>query len=238
MSIYSINFNNQNSYTDIGLFIESKPNPPIAEKNINIIDVDGMNGDLIEDIDTYKSIEIAIKFILIEPLKFNETVRKIKAWLQNIDDNKLVLLDDTNYFYNVEYVKFDANITRELDILGSFTATFVCKPFSYSFSGLNSITVANNSTIINEGTYKSITVINITGSGTIQLYINNRELIINNLSSNITINSVLQESYDSNYANLNGSIDGDYPYLDVGKNTIIWTGNITKLTIQPNWCFL
>lgn len=234
---YSINFNSKNSYKDFGLNIKSRPNIPIAERNINVINIEGSNGDLIEDLGTYKSIPIDVPFNKLTT-NFHNNFRQIKAWLQNISDNKLVFTDDADNFYQVEYVKLPADIERKYKVLGSFTATFVCKPFSYNFSGLNSITVANNTIIINEGTEKADPIINVTGSGTIQLYINNRELIINNLSSNIILNSILKEAYDSDYNNLNGSINGNYPYLDVGKNLITWTGNITKLMIIPNWCYL
>ncbi|WP_156946200.1 hypothetical protein [Clostridium akagii] len=52
------------------MFIKSRPNIPIAEKNINIIDAEGMNGSLTEDIGTYKSIEIEIDFSTVDETNF------------------------------------------------------------------------------------------------------------------------------------------------------------------------
>ncbi|WP_026881345.1 hypothetical protein [Clostridium akagii] len=71
-----------------------------------------------------------------------------------------------------------------------------------------------------------------------QLYVNSREIIINNLVSYMTLDSVLKEAYNDTYANLNNIISGDYPYFHVGKNIITWVGNITKIEIIPNWCYL
>lgn len=36
--------------------------------------------------------------------------------------------------------------------------------------------------------------------------------------------------------NLTGSLTGDdWPTLPVGSTAISWTGNVTRLTITPNW---
>lgn len=233
---FSVIFNNLDSYKDLGLFIKSRPNIPIAEKNVNIIDVEGMNGSLTEDIGTYKSIEIEIDFSIVNKDNFYEKLRYIKAWLQNVDDNRMIISDDTDFFYLVDYVKLDSSITRTYKVLGVFKATFICKPFCFAFDGLNVSTIKTNGNIImNNGTVKSDPIIKITGTATINLFINSREIIINNLASDITLDCELKEAYNSEYSNLNNIINGDYPFLDVGKNVITWIGNITKIEVKSNW---
>ena len=37
---------------------------------------------------------------------------------------------------------------------------------------------------------------------------------------------------------MNGCMSGDFPTLLSGSNAISWTGNVTKVVIQPNWRYL
>lgn len=236
--MYSVYFNNINSFNDLGLYIETRPNPPIAEEEINVINIEGRNGTLVEKYGAYNDIEINIKFININEDNFCEQVRNIKAWLQNIQDNKLVLSDDTNYFYLVNYIKLDKEILRELEILGSFTATFMCKPMAYSFEGLNKITITQSTSLINIGTVIAYPIMKLYGSGDITLTINSKNIILTAISNNIILDSIMQEAYNDNAENLNNKMNGDFPTLEVGSNNISWTGTITKIEIIPNWCYL
>lgn len=48
----------------------------------------------------------------------------------------------------------------------------------------------------------------------------------------VTIDSLKEEAYlDGVYKNRN--MLGEFPKLEVGKNTISWTGTLTKIEIQP-----
>lgn len=239
MEKFSVLFNNLDSYKELDLFIKARPDIPIPEKNINLIDIEGMNGSLTEDLGTYKDIEIPIDFTIVNKLEFHDKLRYIKAWLLNISNNKLVFSDDTGFFYKVNYVKLDSSILRTYKIMGGFKATFVCKPFSFAFSGLNKATLTTSgTTIVNSGAEKCDPIITAYGTGVVNLFVNNREIILKNLVGNITLDSTLKEAYNSTYANLNDTINGNYPYLDIGKNIITWTGTITKVEIIPNWIFL
>lgn len=37
---------------------------------------------------------------------------------------------------------------------------------------------------------------------------------------------------------MNGNMTGDFPTLLPGQNAISWSGNVTRLEIQPNWRYL
>ena len=50
--------------------------------------------------------------------------------------------------------------------------------------------------------------------------------------SEVIIDSLKEEAYlNSEYKNRN--MNGVFPILDPGSNTITWTGNLTKIKIQP-----
>jgi predicted phage tail component-like protein len=235
---YSILFNNKDSYSDLGLSITHRPNIPIAEESINTIEIEGLNGSLTEKYGTYKDIPIPIEFNAVNRKDIHSQFRQVKAWLQSIQDNKLVLNDDPDFFYKVNYITFDKDIERKFKVLGTFTATFVCKPFSYSFEVLNKITITQSMKLSNEGTAIAYPIMKIYGSGDITLTINNKNIVLTGITDNITLDSVMQEAYNDNAENLNNKMDGYFPTLDVGSNNISWIGAITKIELQPNWCYL
>ena len=47
----------------------------------------------------------------------------------------------------------------------------------------------------------------------------------------------LQEAY-CGVTSLNSAMSGDFPNLLPGNNAVSWTGNVTKVDIQPNWRYL
>jgi phage-related protein len=75
----------------------------------------------------------------------------------------------------------------------------------------------------------------VEGSGDIDLTIGEVTLGITELISSITIDVPQRLAYNDGI-NLTGSLAGDeWPTLPVGTTAISWTGNITRITITPNW---
>lgn len=103
-----------------------------------------------------------------------------------------------------------------------------------------SITVDNDAgvNISNSGNYFARPQLTLYGSGTINLSLNGNQLFVINLgetATNITIDTAAMEAYQGTPATLmNRSVDGDYDNfkLNVGKNTITWSGNLTKIVIN------
>jgi len=60
---------------------------------------------------------------------------------------------------------------------------------------------------------------------------------LSDVTGNITIDSVLQEAY-SGSTSMNSCMSGDFPTLPPGSSTISWSGNVTFLTVQPNWRYI
>lgn len=99
------------------------------------------------------------------------------------------------------------------------------------YQGTNS----NNVVIRNAGNIYSRPIITIEGSGTIRLYLNGVQMFEISLADigSITIDTNLMEAYQGNTL-LNRIVIGDYDNfkLNVGKNTITWSGNVTEIDID------
>lgn len=224
-------FNNKNSYTDFNLRITKRPVIPAPVKNINKIEITGHDGDLYEDLGGYADIKIAVNFNFIDKDNIKNSWRKIKSWLNNAQDNKLIFSDDIEFYYKVKNITL-SELTITKRILGTFTATFICEAYCYDISGLNSIQLSNNSILYNYlDTSKPL--IKAYGGGVATITVNGQSFVID-VGEYVYIDSVLELTYkDKNTA---GNLQvGEYPVLINGENLISWDSNITKLEIQPNW---
>lgn len=235
--MFAIDFNNLNSYYDLGLKIISRPNFSVPERDIRFTPLDGRHGAYTEDLETYKDIEIPISFNFIDRENLTSSIRRIKHWLiGNILDKKLIFSDDLDYFYKVKQVKIDKEIERKARVLGRFTAIIVCEPFSYLKTGEHPITITQPTSIFNEGTFESQPIIKIYGQGNITLTVNNENIILTGIEQYITLDCEIEHAYKDLVVNTqNNKMQGDFPILKEGQNIITWIGNVTKIEIIPKW---
>ena len=57
---------------------------------------------------------------------------------------------------------------------------------------------------------------------------------LDGIMDSITLDTPLMEAYKG-VTSMNSNMSGDFPVLAPGANAISWTGNVTKVVIQPNW---
>ena len=233
MKKFYLIFNNKKN-TDLNLDIIKRPNFPTLTKNYEVYNVTGRNGGLYEFIG-YEDRIIEIEFNLLERNNINNEIRRIRKWLDRVEDNKLAFSDDLQYFFKVKHIEYEV-IERELNILGKFKVTFICDSFSYDFNSQKEIEVTNNSNIVNIGDFESKPILTLFGNGTTKLTINDSEILLN-VGQEIILNSELELCYRNNFEMQNSKMAGNFPILKLGSNNIKWTGNITKVTIIPNFIF-
>ena len=108
------------------------------------------------------------------------------------------------------------------------------KPIILNMSVLSGISCE----VTNEGNIYSKPTLTIYGSGTINLSLNNEQMFVIDLGEEdnyVTIDTNAMEAYKDTIDNLmNRSVDGDYNNfkLNIGTNTISWSGNLTKIVID------
>lgn len=226
-------FNNKKN-TDLGIQVVKRPNIPIPERNIELKSLKGRDGSLTRDYKTYNDIKISVSlnFILGENDFFNK-VAEIADWLYNINDNKLIFSDNDKFYYKVKKIECK-DIERSLKVIGKFIVTFVCDPYKYYLEN-NDIEITN-STKINSPmlVVDSEPIISISGSGNVNLIINDKRIVLENVEENLIINSSILECYKEK-ENLNYKMSGEFPILKNGENTINIEGNIKSIKIKPNW---
>ena len=226
-------FNNKRN-TDLGIKVVKRPNIPIPERNIELKSLKGRDGSLTRDYKTYNDIKISVSLNFISGE--NDFINKgaeIADWLYNITDNKLIFSDNDKFYYKVKKIECK-DIERSLKVIGKFIVTFVCYPYKYYLEN-NDIEITN-STEINSPmlVVDSEPIISISGSGNVNLIINDKRIVLENVEENLIINSSILECYKEK-ENLNYKMSGEFPILKNGENTINIEGNIKSIKIKPNW---
>ena len=119
----------------------------------------------------------------------------------------------------------------------TFAVNFRCKPFWYAESA-PAITVTQSGTFVtNPGNVYAEPVITVYGSGTITLMVGMSISDLSGIAGSITLDTPLMEAY-SGVTSMNSAMSGEFPVLLPGANAISWTGNVSKVVIEPHWRYL
>ena len=226
--------NNQNSNEITGLLIQSLP--PISQPKIrtNIEEIDGRDGDIITKLG-YSAYNKKITIGLYGYYDVDDVI----AYFTNNQSGKVTFSNEPDKYYNYEIL--DEIDFERLIKFKTATVTMHIQPFKYSnVENVKTFTITSQTSlnIRNNGNYISKPVITITGTGTINLSLNNEQLFVINLgdtSTQIALDINNMNAYNPTNDNyMNRSVTGNYDNfaLKVGTNTISWTGTITQIQIE------
>lgn len=226
--------NGQNSNEITGLLIQSLP--PISQPKIrtNIEEIDGRDGDIITKLG-YSAYNKKITIGLYGDYDVDDVI----AYFTNNKSGKVTFSNEPDKYYNYEIL--DEIDFERLIRFKTATVTMHIQPFKYSnVETAKTFTITNETSlnIRNNGNYISKPVITITGTGTINLSLNNEQLFVINIgdtSTQIALDINNMNAYNPTNDNyMNRSVTGNYDNfaLKVGTNTISWTGTITQIQIE------
>ena len=218
--------------TDItGLLIQSLP--PISKPKIRtqIEEIDGRDGDIITPLG-YSAYDKEFSIGLFGDYDIDDVI-------QYFDSNgNVIFSNEEDKYYNFQII--DQIDFERLIRFKTATVRMHVQPFKYSsVEGTQIFNITNQTSInvINNGNMYSRPIITIYGEGTINLSLNGNQLFVINLGDNqqITIDTNLMEAYNSDTQLLmNRLVTGNYDNfkLNLGTNTISWTGTITQIKVE------
>jgi predicted phage tail component-like protein len=221
---------------DLNIVVLEGPPSEINTEEYEEVKIEGRNGALIINNDTYPNLIKRFKVsILVEDSEEIYNIQEcITDWLFNINNNKLIY-DNKDKYYLVKKV-ITGDIFTNFDNLGDFTIEFICEPFKYLL-GEYHIELENNSNIYYTGTVSGEPNIKIYGTGNIQLTINNETVQINNVNEYVELDSKLLLCLNKNKTSKTRDMIGHFPLLTRGSNAISWTGNVYKVEILPRTAY-
>lgn len=220
---------NKSSKEIEGLIITETPPITKPKMKVNKIEIDGRDGDIIEKVG-YESYTKNIGIGLTRNFDIDEVIKYFTG------EGELIISDEPNKVY-VASIYDDVDYEKLLTMKKA-TIKFHVQPFKYlkgeSKVSLN-VTTQKSVSVTNKGLEVSKPILVLEGSGVVEIAVNGTNIFKYTFPSNetkVTIDSLEEEAYlDGIYKNRN--MLGQFPKLEVGNNTISWTGTLTKIEIDP-----
>jgi len=205
--------------------------PPITKPKMrtSVTKIDGRDGDLIEELG-YESYTKNVKIGLTR----NYDIDQIAKYFTG--EGILNLSDEPTKVYNCKIVdKIDFEKLLRFKIA---TVKFHTQPFKYlKNEATKNLVIGTETSLLvkNQGLEKSKPIITLSGSGTIELIINNNSFFTYTFpegESSVVIDSIQEEAYlDGIFKNRN--MLGIFPILEPGDNVITWSGTLTQIKVEP-----
>ena len=219
-------FKNIDSRDIKGLIISELPPITKPKMRVRIDTIDGKDGSETVNL----GFEAYTKTVKIG-LTRGYDIDNIIAWLHGEGDIQFSNEPDKIYRVKVH----DAIDFERLLRFRTADVKFYTQPFKYSATErTKTLDISGQSTveIRNAGNYFSKPIITVTGTGMINISVNGAQKCVLNLETNesITLDADKQEAYFDG-ALKNRKMDGEFITLEVGKNIITWTGELSKIEI-------
>ena len=237
---------NGRSSADFGLHIQSKNVFSAPEYDAEFTSVPGRSGDVLNSNRRFANIKVTYTVFLARKntAALASALRDIKGWLYAEPDRYHEITDS----YDAEYFRYGVisgslDIEEQLSKVGSFTVTFNCKPYKYSFAGQQTVAADSASlSVTNPTAFESRPYIKLYGSGAVTLNVSSggstTSWTISSIDEYIEIDSELMNCFKDT-ALKNDTVTGDgFPTLQSGTSTISCVGDVTRIEIIPRWCCL
>lgn len=216
------------SSLDKNIMVNKLPQFERPHADIEKIVVQGRDGFLTNNLGTYQSIVKSVECSLD-----NGNIDDVCSWLTG--SGEVIFSNEPDKKYKATIIN-KIPFSKIIPTFHTFIVQFECQPHKYSISN-NKITLTTSGTKIYNKGADSRPVIKIYGTGNIDLTINSNIIHLTNVVDYVTIDSELMDCYKDTVLK-NNYMNGEFPVLIKGYNTISWTGTVTKIEVTPNWRYL
>jgi predicted phage tail component-like protein len=216
----------------MGILISGMPDIVKPGRREEEITIPGRNGVLTIDEGTYEGYTISVEC----GARGTERLGEIAAWLDGSGD--LIVSTEPDKVYRAK-ISNAISVSDVIYLYNSFLVQFKVFPFKYSVNNLgDNFSMIAPCSVYNKGSVYSQPTLTVYGTGNITLTINGTNYGLLGVEESIAIDSEMMEVYKGT-ANANNKFSAmDFPRFEVGMNTISWSGNVTKVEIEPKWRWL
>lgn len=208
------------SSDSLGLIIKDMPLVPRAEKNIEIVEVSGRNGNLHIDNENYLSKSYSVICIATKKDKIDSINSSLSG------TGKLTLSKYSDRYFNAT-IKNQIDYTLYLNTFHEFPIQFDLDPIAYS-NQLTEHSLTESGNINVGGNVEVFPTLIITGVGNVT--INGYSLSVE--ETGITVDCELMNCTKNGLSANDKVILDEFPKLKVGNNDIVIGEGITQLVIK------
>jgi phage-related protein len=220
--------NGTNSNTITGLLISTLPPITKPKQRTQTEEIDGRDGDIVTKLG-YSAYDKEFEIGLYGSYDINEVISFFNS------EGTVVFSNESDKYYKYQII--DQIDYEKLIRFKTATVTMHMQPFKYPTTE-STITISGETTVTNTGNTYATPVLNITGSGTIEVTLNGIDIFSIDLGENstqITIDITNMEAYNPDTtALMNRQVTGDYSLFKIlsGSNTVELSGSVTSATIS------
>ena len=201
------------------------------QKMASLYSVPGRNGDIYIGDNRFSNIDI--KFDCFIPHHFIANYSSLINALSSVEGyGRLETTEEPDVYRMGVFTNEIEPSTTQFNEQGSFTLSFNCKPQKWLKSGEKGISVTSSATVLNPTNWGAKPLIEVTGTGTIE--VNSSVLTLANNTSVTYIDCEIQDAYEGSL-NRNGDLTvvNGFPILNPGTNTVTVTG--CTINLIPRW---
>ena len=236
----SITFNGVNSAAAGVKAVEYYPPLDRPRRKFTKLEVPGRTGDVVifedawEDYEQEYQIYGGTGLAGSAPTAFTS----IMEWLHS--GSGYCRLEDTydSTIYRLAYFVGPTDVDSVFSRFGRATIKFMCQGKRFLKSGETALTKSNGDSIANPTAFASRPVIMVTGTddGSGTFTVGETTVTLNNIEDGMIIDCEQMIVTNLSGDNLNSYMDlGDFPAIPSGTSSVATTGDITSLSIVPNW---
>lgn len=205
--------------------------PPFktAQKLVRTYPIEGSDKTEVEELG-FQSYVLPCQFTLMDLTELDD----VKAWLNG---SGVLIRDDDNTKYLNASVYSEVEIQKNKTVGEGSCEFFIANPFRYLVNETD-VTLTAPTNILNVGTYYSEPLLHITGSGVVNVTVGDYSFTYDfDADAEVYIDSEIKEAYLGSTLK-NRQMTGDFAVLNVGSNSISWTGTVTEIVITQRTRFL
>lgn len=215
--------------SDFGCYVASSNMFDAPERDIEVIEVAGRNGELIFDNGRYRNFEGSVSCYIPKDMQVN--VDGIRSWL--LSTSGYLRYEDTLHPDEFRIARYSGGF--ELDasdrVAATFPLKFNCKPQRFLKMGEQAVSVTHGAVLYNPTMFPALPLIRVYGNGSLTL--GGTTVTVTDNDSYIDIDCEIQDAYRGTES-MNSKITQDFPEIPAGLNTVEYSG-FTSVQITPRW---
>lgn len=221
--------------TNFGAYVTDAGVQDSPKKRYEQVKVQGRNGDLMIDLDTYDNLQLVYPAVI--PENFDVNFAALRAFLlsrkgyQRIEDE----FHPNEYRLGIFVDAIKPKVPSLKWEYGTFELEFDCKPQRFLKSGEIELEFTEDADIWNETLFPAKPLLRVYGTGIFG--VGTEILQIDEAGQYTDIDCEAMECYEGT-TNRNGAVkllSGKFPELYAGQNGVVLGEGITKIVVTPRW---